>query len=71
LLATAAGKKSYRDAEAAGTQTAKSLMRVLDFAQCQRLARELHELRGKIEAHQRSNKSKIVHTARAAIKSSP
>ena len=54
LLATPAGKKSYRDAEALGKRTANSLMRVLDLAQCERLARELHELRGKLEAHLRS-----------------
>jgi DNA-binding MarR family transcriptional regulator len=64
LLATAAGKKSYRGAEALAKQTANSLMRVLDFAQCQRLARELHELRGRIEAHQRSSRSKIVRRSR-------
>jgi DNA-binding MarR family transcriptional regulator len=60
LRATAAGKKSYRDAEALGKRTANSLMRLLDLAECERLARELHELRGKIEAHLRSRNSENV-----------
>ena len=53
LRATAAGKKSYRDAEALGRRTANSLMRALDLRECERLARDLHGLRGKLEAHLR------------------
>jgi DNA-binding MarR family transcriptional regulator len=54
LRATAAGKRSYRIAEVLGRKTTTSLMRVLDARECERLARELHELRGKIEGHLRS-----------------
>ena len=74
LHATAAGKKSYRDAEALGKHTANSLMRVLDFARCERLARELHELRGKLEAHLRSSNYKFSarrRRARCRQKASP
>lgn len=57
LRATAAGKRSYRDAAALASKTANSLMRVLDLKECERLARELHTLRGKIEAHLRAGQA--------------
>lgn len=54
LYATAAGKKLYADAAALSKQSANSLGRVVDLAQCERLAGELHEMRGKLEIHLRS-----------------
>ena len=54
LQATVAGRKSYRDAETLGKRAANSLVRDLDLADCERLARDLHELRSKIEAYLRA-----------------
>ncbi len=51
LQATAAGKKVYGSAEALGTQAANALGNALNLAQIERLAREIRELRGKIEDH--------------------
>lgn len=53
LHATAAGKKSYQDAATFAERAASSLAHLLDLRECERLARELHELRSKIEAHLR------------------
>jgi DNA-binding MarR family transcriptional regulator len=64
LRATAAGKKTYRDAEALGRKAADSLMRILDVRECERLARELHALRSRIEAHLRSDPAKRVAGSR-------
>jgi DNA-binding MarR family transcriptional regulator len=58
LRATVAGRKSYRNAEAFGRKTTSSLMRVLDLRECERLARERHELRSRIEAHLRSRQAR-------------
>ena len=60
LHATTAGQKLYAEALVLGKQAANSLGRALDLAQCERLARELHELRGKIEAELRTRNSKRV-----------
>jgi hypothetical protein len=46
--------------EALGRKTTSSLMRVLDLRECERLARELHELRSKIEAHLRSRQARRI-----------
>lgn len=53
LRATAAGNASYKDASTFAKRAASSLAHVLDLSECERLARELHELRSKIEAHLR------------------
>jgi len=58
LCATDEGKRLYGKAAALGKQAANSLGRALDMAQCERLAGDLHELRGKIETHLRTTHSK-------------
>ncbi len=54
LEATAAGRKLFGEAEKSARNAADELSRVLGTKECERLARDLHQLRGKIEAHVRS-----------------
>ena len=65
LRATAAGTKLFRDVEAVARKSADSLVHVLGAAQCARLARELHDLRSKIEAHLRANDATTVRRSRS------
>jgi len=65
LHATDAGKQLYGDAEMLARKSADALARVLGLNECERLARDLHELRGRIEVHLRSQDSKPVRRARA------
>lgn len=54
LLATDAGEQRKQLANVHAAEAADALLQVIDAAKCERLAQELHELRGKIEAHLRS-----------------
>lgn len=54
LLATSDGEKLKGRVDAHAAEAANALLAVVDAAKCERLAQELHELRGKIEAHLRS-----------------
>ncbi|HEX4376674.1 MAG TPA: MarR family transcriptional regulator [Steroidobacteraceae bacterium] len=54
LRATPAGRRRYRDAEAIGRKAAASFTRLLNRKECDRLADELHALRGRIETHLRA-----------------
>lgn len=65
LRATSAGKKSYRSAEAHGKRAAAALARMLDLDECDRLARELHVLRTRIEAHVREQESRSARRVRS------
>jgi len=58
LSATAAGQKLYGEAESLARKSADSLARVLGLSECERLARDLHDLRGRIELHLRTQEAK-------------
>ncbi len=53
LRVTPTGRRRYRDALAIGERTADSLARLLNRKECDRLARELHSVRARIEAYLR------------------
>lgn len=55
LRATAAGRALKARADKLALESADAALRELDTAQCERLADELHDLRGRIEAHLRRN----------------
>lgn len=50
LVATEAGKKLKREADTLALASAGDLLETIDTAECENLTRQLHELRGKIEA---------------------
>lgn len=54
LLSTEAGEQRKKLANDHAMQAADALLDVIDPVKCAQLAQELHELRGKIEAHLRS-----------------
>lgn len=64
LLATEQGEKSYREALALAKRAAGSLSRVVEMAECERLASDLHELRSKIEGHIRSKNAAQVRSSK-------
>ena len=53
LRATTSGRRLKARADALAFQSADAALRELDAAQCERLVDELHDLRGRIEAHLR------------------
>jgi DNA-binding MarR family transcriptional regulator len=64
LHATSTGKELYEAAAAISRQAANSVGRMIDLEKCERLAKDLHELRATIEAHLRSRKLKTVREMR-------
>jgi DNA-binding MarR family transcriptional regulator len=57
LLATLRGKSVKREADARAGQAMRTLLRGIDAVKCRRVAGELRELRGEMEAYLRSAKA--------------
>jgi DNA-binding MarR family transcriptional regulator len=57
LLATRRGKAVKRKADASALRAANAFLRRIDAARCSRLAEDLRELRGEIEAHLRAKRA--------------
>jgi len=57
LSATPGGKAVKRKADAGALKAANAFLRRIDAARCSRLAADLHELRGEIEAYLRAKQA--------------